>query len=449
MRIKFHKTLCTSFLGVLFAFSLSGCERPLVEIQGPDVEVVAPDLSKVQTSRLIDVVVSAQSFRSISRVEINGLPMTPDNDNLLWSRIVDLGRIVNPLQISVFDEGDVETSITEFAARISLASAIGTDLLVEGRGGHTATKFPSGEILVTGGSRTANGEAIASMEMSDVSGLTYTSLARQLSTARAGHTASYLPNGQVLILGGASRYDPASVAEMVSDVELFDFELDATDPIVVVGEPIRRAFHTASVRTSGSRILIDLVGGVGDIQYTPEPRFGIRADLRTFELRNDTLFALSPAIGPLLPEALTGHTQTQLTVTGGQFRPQRYIYAGSTPTESGVGFVLDFGSPVGIDIDTTATMNESRSQHAAIAINNGQVLYFGGKQLSGTEILNSIELYSEEADQFFTTPTQGTGLVRRFGHTATLLNDFRILLLGGFTETSNSIRHGEFISLSN
>ncbi len=434
---------------VVFCLVSFACERPLVEVQSPGVSVVRPDLSRVQTSQQIEVFVNAESFREIEQVVLNSQPMTKDEGDL-WKVVVDLNRIITQLDIVAVDIGGVETRLVEWAARVGLATAVGPNLLSDPRGGHTATRFSSGQVLVTGGARTDDGDAIGTMELSNSAGSDFQLLSNELLNPRTGHSASVLPSGRVIFLGGAARYNPGDVSEMVSEVEIFDFETNGTVAIPVVGEPIRRAFHTASVRVTQQGTLIDIVGGVGDIQYIPQPRFGIRSDLRTFQLRDDTLFALSPAIGPLLPEPLFGHTQSKLEPARGRFQPQRYIYAGSNSTQSGnTGFVLDFGSPVGIDVDSAATFQQQRSHHAAVSLGGGVVVFFGGRDESSDQVLNSSEIYSDPADRFFSIPEGGTPLLRRFGHSATLLNDSRILLLGGFTAAGNGISHAEFVGLSN
>ena len=59
-------------------------------------------------------------------------------------------------------------------------------------------------------------------------------------------------------------------------------------------------YHTALYRDSPQGPIVELIGGTGDILYTPEPLLGTRADIRSFLLRNDTLLALSPAVGPFI-----------------------------------------------------------------------------------------------------------------------------------------------------
>ena len=82
------------------------------------------------------------------------------------------------------------------------------------RGNHTATLLPNGQVLVAGG---WNGDisniGLASAEIYDPGTGTWTTT-NAMNTARQNHTATLLPNGQVLIAGGASNTGATNSAEL-------------------------------------------------------------------------------------------------------------------------------------------------------------------------------------------------------------------------------------------
>src|SRR5438045_7687133 len=79
--------------------------------------------------------------------------------------------------------------------------------LIEGRYYHTATLLPNGKVLVVGG---VSGESLVldTAELYDPAIGTWTATGR-LNSARSGHSATLLQNGQVLVgPDDAELYDP-------------------------------------------------------------------------------------------------------------------------------------------------------------------------------------------------------------------------------------------------
>ena len=74
---------------------------------------------------------------------------------------------------------------------------------------HTATLLPNGQVLVTGG----NFEGPGSAELYDPTTGTWTRT-NSIHPSRSFHTATLLPNGNVLVPGGSSRYGILSLAQL-------------------------------------------------------------------------------------------------------------------------------------------------------------------------------------------------------------------------------------------
>src|SRR5205823_7166264 len=94
------------------------------------------------------------------------------------------------------------------AAATAQASAFSpTGSLAVARDSHTATLLPNGKVLIAGGFRidpvSHDLLYLTSVELYDPATGTF-SATGNLATGRAGHTATLLPNGKVLITGGAN-----------------------------------------------------------------------------------------------------------------------------------------------------------------------------------------------------------------------------------------------------
>jgi hypothetical protein len=72
---------------------------------------------------------------------------------------------------------------------------------------HTATLLPNGQVLVAGGATRNYSDPTNSAELYDPATGTWSITAR-LNTARFFHTATLLPNGQVLVAGGGNALSP-------------------------------------------------------------------------------------------------------------------------------------------------------------------------------------------------------------------------------------------------
>src|ERR1051325_2061414 len=89
-----------------------------------------------------------------------------------------------------------------------------TDSLITARDAHTATLLPNGQVLVAGGYN-SSGFLSATAELFDPATGRWTATG-SMATARASHTATLLLNGQVLVAGGdnagvsAELYDPTT-----------------------------------------------------------------------------------------------------------------------------------------------------------------------------------------------------------------------------------------------
>jgi N-acetylneuraminic acid mutarotase len=79
---------------------------------------------------------------------------------------------------------------------------------------------------------------------------------------------------------------------------------------------------------------------------------------------------------------------------------------------------------------STASMSTARVSHTATLLQNGKVLILGGVGGSNTTIWNSAELYNPASSTWSNTGSMC--MARHHGHTATLLQNGKVLIAGGF-----------------
>jgi N-acetylneuraminic acid mutarotase len=94
----------------------------------------------------------------------------------------------------------------------------GTGSLSTPRAVHTATLLPNGQVLVAGG-QDASGLALASAELYNPTTGTWT-VTGSMATARRSHTATLLANGEVLVVGGIGNSNPQ--APCLASAELYN-----------------------------------------------------------------------------------------------------------------------------------------------------------------------------------------------------------------------------------
>lgn len=430
-------------LSLLLAVLLGACERPFVDEQRPEVEVVSPDLSVVQTHPTLALRLSASSFRAIDSVVVNGLSMAYEPETGLWARDLTLPVGLTSLFVTALDRQGVAQRDTFYALRLPLAAAESPLLLPAPRGGHAATPLADGTLLVTGGAPGVNRAAYDSALLLPPHAAAFTPVQAPMRSPRVGHTATRLPDGRVLLLGGSVTDALDEIDDLVDPVELYDPATGTFRQIPYLGPPIRRAYHSAVVEQNAAGLYIDLYGGRGDIRYGSAPRLGIRRDFSSYLFRNDSLLARSPAPGHSLAHGRTvwGHTATPLaSLAAGQ--PNRYLIAGSDFTAAGPedgSFLLDYTTPRGITSLPLAPLRVPRRRHAAVLLRSGYIVIFGGMQDQPADVTTTPEVYSAQAGRFFRYPTPLVDAAKRYGATATKSGFTRILLIGGFSPAGNGM----------
>ncbi len=223
--------------------------------------------------------------------------------------------------------------------------------MIARRAGHTATLLPNGKVLIAGG-MVGDGGDLSSTEIFDPTTNIFTA-AENMTVARAGHTATLLQNGKVLIAGGNNRDYPNSA-------ESYD---PATGKFTQIGKMVTsRTGQTATLLNNGKVLL---AGGVG---------------------------------------------------TGWTFLADSEIFDPNTNT-----------------FTATGSMTTARESHTATLLRDGRVLITGGHKdrRANITIYTSTEIYNPASGTF---TAAGNLTVKRHKHDATRLADGRVLIVGGSDE---------------
>lgn len=115
------------------------------------------------------------------------------------------------------------------------------------RKAHTATVLPDGDVLVTGGEAPGSSASLRSVERYDQASDRWTTVA-PMADDRRSHTATLLNDGRVLVVGGLDSNGLA-----LGTGEVYDPAADAWTPVAMMADD--RSGHTATLLSNG-RVLV-------------------------------------------------------------------------------------------------------------------------------------------------------------------------------------------------
>jgi WD40 repeat protein len=336
-------------------------------------------------------------------------------------------------------EGDSVTA-REIVNVVAPGTFIPTGSLTSARSGHTATLLSNGKVLIAGGSSLSTAElydpslgtfaatgsmitpggaatALSNGKVLFVHGATAelydpvsgTFVATGSKNTANSSTASLLPNGEVLVVGGiGTSWLDSRIAE------LYD---PSSETFTVTGSMgTWRDWFTATLLANGSMLL---AGGYG------------ASDMRLWPSYGDTLAnaeVYDPSTGTFAATvAMTNHLYLHTATLLGN---GMVLVAGGDTNGGPIPSTAELFDPATGQFTPTDSMTAGRASHTATALASGKVLITGG--YSGTvppwSILSTAELYEPSTGTFAATGSMGT---ERKDHTATLLSTGRVLVVGG------------------
>lgn len=270
------------------------------------------------------------------------------------------------------------------------------------RAAHTATLLADGRVLLAGGFRAAGTREIpiASAEIYDPVTNTFIPTG-DMNESRTGHTATLLPNGNVLIAGGWNEGGRTATAE------LYNPHTDRFSRAGALMSP--RAGHTATRLDSG-KVLI--AGGES----------ARRAPQLTAEIYDPTTGRFSPS-GSLNVGRLA-HTATLL-------QDGRVLFVGGNPSDGEPVNSVEIYDPASGEFKPTGSLSVVRHKHAAVLLNDGNVLVIGGSDGRDWQgQYASVELYDVKLGAFRTIADLN-GKRFKLSDAVVLLRDGNVLVAGG------------------
>jgi hypothetical protein len=327
------------------------------------------------------------------------------------------------------------------------------------RMGHTATLLTNGKVLIAGGNATLAGSPVwASAELYDPLTGKF-ALTGSMTTPRAGHTATLLPDGRVLIAGGYSSQEAGLRGNPLASTELYD---PSTNTFTATGPMTRpRQGHTATLLNTG-KVLI--TGGESSVNSVIESSAELYDPLTgTFTNTGGAAAARAGHVAELLPNGKVLIAGGDICGDNGQPNPELYDPASGQFTLTGPSAfppnwslsavsasVLPNGNvltTLWVGCDAVGGAEVYDSGHGAFSATAGIITGFNTATLltEGRVLIAGLDSFPEGSAELYDpltaafTPVDGTFPRRESGHTATLLPDGTVLLAGGWICCGSSL----------
>jgi len=364
---------------------------------------------------------------------------TPTSSEIRWTAPeCGQGLTTHSLQISIRHSSGLSSSMSFDISR-KCPQWVSTDNMVIARHDHAASVLPSGKVLVTGRYTTHDGHN--TVEEYDPATHTW-SPKDDMRQARRGHTASVLPLGKVLVTGGYNNIDGT-----LKSAELYDPALPSTQSWSPAGSMAEiRTAHTATVLPSGKVLIVggfgvggalasaELYGGAAPEKWTRTGAMGTGRYGHTATLLPSGKVLVVGGYGPRgeladaeLYDPLTGSWTLagSPSMTGRAHHTATLLPSGQVLVAGGGTSDSALYDPASGRWSQVGSMATARAHHTATLLPSGKVLVVGGMTAIS---LASAEVYDPGSQTWSPFATLTTA---RSHHTACLLPSGQVLVAGG------------------
>lgn len=311
-------------------------------------------------------------------------------------------------QVAAFLPGIMPNAVADTSRTAETGYWIELTPMNDARYDHTMHLLQNDSLLVIGG--TNGTSALSSVEI-------YNPLigvwghATPMATERTNHVSIDLQNNTILVIGG---YDGTGTA--LASVELYDPA--ASSWYSLPDMPFAGGDMTAAILQNGSV----LVAG-GNDRSTGNPRTNPQAVV--FDVSNGTWSNIAfPSFGTMGGKLYRLLNQTYLFVGGST----------GTPWYDGI-LTADLYNPISETWTQLPDMAMGRHRFDGCTLGSGHVALLGGirRMGPGFDILNTTVNFNTTSGSWVSGPEM---VYERYGHTATLLPEGEVLMVGGRNATS-------------
>jgi len=283
---------------------------------------------------------------------------------------------------------------------------------------HTATLLQDGRVLVVGGVGSAY-TFLGSAELYDPVSGTW-SLTGSMHLPRVDHTATLLSDGRVLVAGGETSGNPPYFGQ-TGTAEIYD---PATGMWSLTGSMNIIRSVDAAVRLQDGRVLV--AGGFSVAGVAPSDYTDNRQSAELYDPVTGTWTVADPRV-------YKRYWYTMTLLQDGRVLAARGTNNGDLEDTLSSAEIYD---PVAGEWSAVEDSCCGSVAHTATLLPDGTVLVAGGNTggIGGDGVLASTELFDPATETWTRTGDMATP---RYGHTATLLASGAVLVCGGQSQLSH------------